>query len=131
MPNKDVILAPNHEYFNYKVKFIVEGKVVREDIYKYGDDVILPSTPIKASDENYTYQFIGWDKQIVEVKEDAEYVAIFEPIEIIKESKVKKKKISKTVMLIYAAQTALGLGMAGCFMLIGFLLKKLLRKLIK
>ena len=50
---------------------------------------------------------------------------------LMKYSKVKKKKISKTVMLIYAAQTALGLGMAGCFMLIGFLLKKLLRKLIK
>lgn len=132
MPNKDIILAPNHEYFNYTVKFIVEGKVVREDIYKYGDDVILLLSPVKPSDENYTYEFIGWDKEIVEVKEDAEYVAVFEAIEIIKESNVKKKKkISKTVILIYAAQTALGLGMTGCFMLIGFLLKKLLRKLIK
>ena len=37
--------------------------------------------PVKPEDENYTYEFIGWDKEIVRVTGDEVYTAQFKAIE--------------------------------------------------
>ena len=34
--------------------------------------------PSKAEDDDYTYTFIGWDKELVAVSEDATYTAVFD-----------------------------------------------------
>ena len=66
----------------YKVEWIVEGKVVEID-----DKVIegtIPSyngtTPIKNATDKYSYEFIGWDKEIVGVTSDTKYTAVFKEI---------------------------------------------------
>ncbi len=66
---------------DYTIKFIdIEGNVLSEEIYHYGDTVVVPSyTATKDSEEpnNYTY-VLKWDKNVEDVKGDATYTAIFE-----------------------------------------------------
>ena len=38
-------------------------------------------TPVKPADEKYTYEFIGWDKEVVKVTKDETYTAQFKAIE--------------------------------------------------
>ena len=69
-------------YKNYTVVFKNEnGSVIssKED-YHYGDIVEVPEEPTKAEDNTYTYKFVGWDKEITEVKGNVEYTAKYEAI---------------------------------------------------
>lgn len=62
----------------FTINWIVEGTIVLEESYHYGE---VPSykgeTPKKADDDYYTYEFNGWSPEITEVTEDTNYVAIF------------------------------------------------------
>ena len=66
----------------YSVKFLDENSNVlyQEDV-EYGK---LPEykgpIPIKEETKQFKYEFTGWDKDFVEVKEDAEYIAQFSEI---------------------------------------------------
>ena len=65
----------------YIVKFVNDGEVLQEDEFEYG---AMPeytgATPEKAATAQYTYTFDKWDKDIVEVKEDATYTATFNSV---------------------------------------------------
>ena len=66
-------------YINYVVKFVdYNGGVISEKTYHYGDNVTVPADPGREDDENYTYTFTGWDKEITAVTSDAEYTAVYE-----------------------------------------------------
>lgn len=66
------------EYINYKVSFIdIDGTVILESTYHYGDEVEIPNDPIKAPDGVYSYVFDGWDKEITECLGDTVYTAIY------------------------------------------------------
>ena len=60
-----------------------DGTEISSDTYHYGDEVIEPSAPIKASDGNYTYTFAGWDSEVVNCNGDKTYTATYtsKPIE--------------------------------------------------
>jgi len=60
------------------VTFISCDVVISERTYLYGEMPILPADPKKASDGVYTYEFVGWDKEICLVGEDAVYTAVYE-----------------------------------------------------
>lgn len=77
----DVVYKAVYEnvYINYTVKFLDEdGSVISENTYHYGDTVVVPENPSKAADRMYTYTFAGWDKEVTDVTEDAEYTAVFD-----------------------------------------------------
>ncbi|HAI91890.1 MAG TPA: hypothetical protein DCM21_04995 [Butyrivibrio sp.] len=77
--NVDYKAVYESSYIDYTVRFLNEdGSVITETTYHYGDDVVIPANPVKASDETYTYKFAGWDKEVTSVKGNADYTAIYE-----------------------------------------------------
>ncbi len=67
----------------YTVTFVDEdGTTVLKEAteYEYGtkaEDIVKPEDPTKAATPQYTYTFAGWTPEIVDVKEDAVYKAIY------------------------------------------------------
>ena len=87
----------------YIVTFISDGVIIREAKYHYGDTVDAIQAPKKASDDDYSYEFVGWDKTITEVNGDAVYTAVFDsrPLERpVIADKVSIIKIIKIVGII-------------------------------
>ena len=60
----------------YHIVFVVEGKEYAMQL-EYEQLPVFDGTPLKDSDVQYDYTFIGWDKEPVPVREDAIYVAEF------------------------------------------------------
>lgn len=58
-----------------------DGTVIREAKYRVGETVVVPPAPERASDEEYSYTFIGWDKEITEVTDDVTYTAEYKQYE--------------------------------------------------
>ena len=62
----------------YTVKWVVDGSIVKQEQVEYG---VIPSfgneNPVKADDKKATYTFAGWDNEVVAVKGDVTYTAVF------------------------------------------------------
>ena len=70
-------------YINYTIVFKNwNGTVLSTKTYHYGDKVTIPTTPVKAADNTYTYTFAGWDKTIVNCAGDVTYTATYTPVYI-------------------------------------------------
>ncbi len=70
-------------YIEYAIIFKnYDGTVLSSKTYHYGDTVEEPSTPKKTADNTYTYVFKSWDKKVISVNGDAEYVAQFDSVYI-------------------------------------------------
>lgn len=82
MPNSNIYIIISYEYILYNISFKVDGEIVSTNDYKYGEEIIVPADPIKASDGKYNYKFIGWDKEILPATKECVYNAIFEKQEI-------------------------------------------------
>ena len=103
MPKNDVYIGISYSYIEYIVTFISDGVIIREAKYHYGDTVDAIQAPKKASDDDYSYEFVGWDKTITEVNGDAVYTAVFDsrPLERpVIADKVSIIKIIKIVGII-------------------------------
>ena len=82
MTNDDVYIGIAYSYIEYKITFISDDVVIMESKYHYGDEVILPSMPMKANDDKYSYEFVSWSPEVTDVSEDAIYIAIFDRQEV-------------------------------------------------
>ena len=72
------------------IKYKVTWKNYDGEILKVDEDLdsgTLPSytgdKPTKPSDDNYDYEFIGWDKEFEEITSNVEYVAVFKETPIL------------------------------------------------
>ena len=54
-----------------------DGSLISSGEYTYGDDVQIPADPTREGNETYTYQFAGWDKEVVPCASDAVYTAVY------------------------------------------------------
>ncbi len=63
----------------YTVTWIVDG-VTTTETYAYGAAPSYKGTTDKAADDQYTYTFTGWDKEIAAVTGDATYTAQYDAI---------------------------------------------------
>ncbi len=77
----------------YEVTFYDEdGKTVLLETatYDYGtkpEDITTPKTPTKKDDDQYTYEFEGWDPELAEVTKNAAYTAKYK--KVLKEFTIK------------------------------------------
>ena len=62
---------------SYEVTFDVEG-VKTTNTYLYGEMPSFEGTPTKAETAQYTYEFLGWDKEVATVTGVETYTAVFE-----------------------------------------------------
>ena len=70
-------------YIEYTIIFKnYDGTELSNTTYHYGDEVMAPETPSKPADNTYTYEFAGWDKEVVACAGDATYTATYEPVYI-------------------------------------------------
>jgi metallophosphoesterase superfamily enzyme len=51
--------------------------VISSQTYHWGEKVIVPANPTREEDENGTYTFAGWDKEVVACAGDATYIATY------------------------------------------------------
>ena len=69
----------NQTYIEYTIIFKnYNGAELSNNMYHYGDTVVVPSNPSKAADNTYTYTFAGWDKEVVNCEGSAIYTATYE-----------------------------------------------------
>ena len=69
-------------YIKYHIIFKnYEGTIIssKED-YHYGDTVEVPENPTREADDNYEYEFAGWDKEVTTVTKDEVYTATYHEI---------------------------------------------------
>lgn len=59
----------------------IAGDVTRVTKWYHGATPSFDGTPYKSSDDLHSYEFIGWDKEIVTVESDITYTALFKEIE--------------------------------------------------
>ena len=66
---------------DYTVKFVdYDDSIISERIYNANEKIVIPSNPVRESDETYNYTFAGWDKEIsTEAVSDVVYKAVYEP----------------------------------------------------
>ena len=63
--NMEFTATYSRTYIEYTVTFYDEdGSVISTGTYHYGDQIVAPSDPTKASDETYDYTFAGWDNPV-------------------------------------------------------------------
>ena len=73
---EDLTVAPIYEVKKYNVKFLdKDGKEITTVEVEYGKDATAPEAPAVEG-----YEFKGWDKEFVAVKEDLEVKALYEEI---------------------------------------------------
>ncbi len=63
----------------YTITWIVEGVETTQDV-PYGETPSYGSTPVKAENAQYTYEFKGWTPAVEAVTGDATYTAEFTPV---------------------------------------------------
>ena len=66
------------DYIIYVVTFNDHnGTEITKNNYHYGDPVTTPTDPTRDADETWTYEFAGWDSEVVNVVGDATYTATY------------------------------------------------------
>ena len=104
MPEQDVTVGVEYMQLLYTVKFESDGKIISTEKYNYGDTVSVPQNPIKASDEKYSYKFIGWTPSVEPVSKDVVYKANYETVLLPPKSNDNMKLtplVLKLLLLLY------------------------------
>ena len=71
-------ISPTKE--TYTIIFMDGDVILEEKQYEYGEIPTYSEIPTKEKDDKYTYEFIGWDKDITEVTQDTIYTAVFKKV---------------------------------------------------
>lgn len=80
MPSSDVFVGAVCGFCEYNVTFVADGKTISTRTYRYGDTVEPPAAAYKPPDGEFSYEFKGWDREILPVTEDAVYSALFDAL---------------------------------------------------
>lgn len=74
----------------YSVVFAnYDGEVILNKTYHWGDEITIPDAPERAADEAYTYEFVGWDRPVVNCEGTTTYTAVYKAYYITRYAVVK------------------------------------------
>ncbi len=110
MPAYDVAVGVEYTVLVYKVSFVSDGKTIVSYTCSYGDTVLIPDDPVKASNGKYIYEFSGWSPEVVAVIGDAVYTAMYTatPIEATPPNDMKlTPEVLSLVLLLFVGTGAL------------------------
>ena len=113
MPSSSVTVGAVCSYIEYLVTFKADGKTLITQTYRYGDQIISPISPIKPSDSEYEYIFVGWDKPLGTVTEDVEFNAVFDKkaIPIVEQTDSTLNKLIKVAYVAVPTVVVLIIGL--------------------
>ncbi len=113
MPASNVFVGAIISKIEYTVSFIIDGEIISSNKYYYGDIVEVPKNTFKISDDQYSYEFIGWDKEITPVCEDITYVANYEEKPIVDNAyrRINILRIIKIVLISIVSSTVVLIGL--------------------
>ncbi|HHU55984.1 MAG TPA: InlB B-repeat-containing protein [Acholeplasmataceae bacterium] len=69
----DLVIKAKYEINKYKVVFVDDGKVLKEQTVNHGESAEAPEAPVHEG-----FEFVGWDKEFDEVKSDLTVTAQYE-----------------------------------------------------
>lgn len=70
-------------YIEYEITFVnFDDKEISTKKYHYDDVVVVPTNPTKPADNTYTYEFKGWDSEVVNVNGNKVYKAEYKEVYI-------------------------------------------------
>ena len=75
--NEDCDLIAKFTINKYTYKFIVDGKVIKEEVAEYGTEIEFPKTPTKTQDKENKYVFEKWDNDATVLNKDEVFNAVF------------------------------------------------------
>ena len=99
MPSKDISVGIECSYIEYLIRFTDDkGKVLASYYLKYGETVIPPPEPVKASDSRYSYTFSGWSDTISPVTADKTYKAVFRSTRLPQKQQPEGLQVSEGIL---------------------------------
>lgn len=72
----DITLTAQWAAHYYSINWVVDGETTTTHV-AYGENPVFNGTPVKAQDQQYSYEFIGWTPSVEPVTGDATYTAQF------------------------------------------------------
>ncbi|HBF15631.1 MAG TPA: hypothetical protein DDW30_08150 [Clostridiales bacterium] len=97
-----------------KITWVIDG-VETVETYLEGVKPSYKGKPTKAEDDDYTYKFLGWDKELVAATEDTTYTAVFDKIAKNPTSGEDEKKGGCGSSISVGFVSLMVIGMAGAF----------------
>ena len=65
----------------YKIEWLNwDGSILRTDYVKSGTKPVYPGTPTRPEDDNYVYNFTGWNPTVIAASGNASYKAQYTPV---------------------------------------------------
>ena len=91
MPGCDTVIVAVAVPITYKITFVNGNVPISIIYYEAGIMPTLPETPIKVSDGEYNYTFVGWSQEVVAVEADATYYAVYDETPVEKAEPIPEK----------------------------------------
>lgn len=102
MPTGDVFISVNTKQYTYTIRFSVNDEIISYGVYKHGDEIRVPDDPFIMGNAQYTYTFIGWDKEITAALCDVTYYAVFDVVEVVQPEPSPTIKTLDTIITVGA-----------------------------
>ena len=70
----------NKTYYHVVFVNYDESVLYEVDVLKGSEALYSGETPIKAEDDEFTYEFIGWDKELTDIQSNTTFIAQFKAV---------------------------------------------------
>ena len=75
IPSSNVETYYHVTFVNYDDSLLYEA-----DVLKGNDAEYKGETPVKPEDDEFTYEFVGWDKELTNIQSETTFKAVFDPV---------------------------------------------------